>query len=53
MAGSGVFEKAQTYGDVHEYVKEFSSLMLDIKNMSKEDNCLTLCPDYKVGHRSS
>ncbi|RVW81922.1 putative mitochondrial protein [Vitis vinifera] len=37
VGGPRSVEKAQTHWNVREYVKEFSSLMLDIKNMSEED----------------
>ncbi|RVW58435.1 hypothetical protein CK203_114986 [Vitis vinifera] len=37
MGGQGGTKKTQAHGSVREYVKEFSSLMLDIKNMSEED----------------
>ena len=30
-------KKAEAYGSVRDYVKEFSSLMLDIRNMFEED----------------
>ncbi|RVW19627.1 hypothetical protein CK203_112377 [Vitis vinifera] len=44
-------EKVQAHGSVREYVKEFSSLMLDIKNMSEEDKLFNSCRDCKGGLR--
>ncbi|RVW26159.1 Retrovirus-related Pol polyprotein from transposon 297 [Vitis vinifera] len=37
LGGQGGTKKLRHTGSVREYVKEFSSLMLDIKNMSEED----------------
>ena len=37
-------------GALQEYVKEFISLILDIKICPRKTNCLTLCLGYRVRH---
>ena len=37
MDGSEILEAPQTEGAMREYVKEFSSFVLDIKNLSNDD----------------
>lgn len=38
MASKGSFEELEASGSVRDYVKAFYSLMLDVFNMSEEDN---------------
>jgi hypothetical protein len=38
---------------MREYVKQFWSLMLDIKDMSKVNSCTISCPAYKCGQHLS
>ena len=40
-------KKLKKTGSVRDYVKEFSSLILDIKDMFEVDNCSTSCPGCK------
>ena len=40
-------------GTMREYVKEFNSLMLDIKNMSEEDKLFNFVSRLQVGSRQS
>ena len=44
-------KKLRQTGTVREYVKTFSSLMLDIKDMSEEANCSISCLACSLGHR--
>ena len=45
------FKHLKQTGAMREYVKDFNSLMLDIQNMSNDNNCSILCMACKVGLR--